>query len=303
MKLLIYSDLHLEAAAFTPDPELVEDANLVILAGDIATGVDGIRWAAQTFPHLMVLYVPGNHEYFGEHRPSMLEQLRQAAWETLNVRVMDNEAINYGGVCFLGATLWTDYELHVPEGADRHARDIDRVGAMNEARRALNDYKLIYERLNAQGLKAKRGLVQPYDLYELHQASRAWLSERLAQLRESLPHAPRVVITHHAPAAESLGRWDEKPTSPAYASRLPPELVGSADLWIHGHIHDPVDYVHYGCRVLSNPRGYPDRKGQLLGGQAMFDNAAFGNVIVEISRDRAPESWSESIIVTGSRRG
>jgi len=27
-------------------------------------------------------------------------------------------------------------------------------------------------------------------------------------------------------------------------------------LWVHGHIHDAVDYELENCRIVSNPRGY-----------------------------------------------
>lgn len=32
--------------------------------------------------------------------------------------------------------------------------------------------------------------------------------------------------------------------------------MGRASTWIHGHIHDSVDYQVRGTRVASNPRGY-----------------------------------------------
>jgi hypothetical protein len=34
-----------------------------------------------------------------------------------------------------------------------------------------------------------------------------------------------------------------------------------AQLWLHGHLHAPSDYVHHGCRVVANPLGYA-RKGE-----------------------------------------
>jgi predicted phosphodiesterase len=35
------------------------------------------------------------------------------------------------------------------------------------------------------------------------------------------------------------------------------DLVSKADLWIFGHTHEAVDTVVEGCRIVSNPRGYP----------------------------------------------
>ncbi len=43
--------------------------------------------------------------------------------------------------------------------------------------------------------------------------------------------------------------------APGYASDLD-ALMGRASTWIHGHIHDSVDYRVRGTRIVSNPRGY-----------------------------------------------
>jgi len=45
----------------------------------------------------------------------------------------------------------------------------------------------------------------------------------------------------------------------AFASNLD-RLVEKADLWIHGHVHDPCDYRNGDRgRVVCNPLGYPGR--------------------------------------------
>ena len=61
MKIQIYSDLHLEFARFDPAPS---DADVVILAGDIDIKSRGVSWANDTF-QCPVIYVCGNHEYYG----------------------------------------------------------------------------------------------------------------------------------------------------------------------------------------------------------------------------------------------
>ncbi|MNG26716.1 hypothetical protein D3C84_1117400 [compost metagenome] len=35
------------------------------------------------------------------------------------------------------------------------------------------------------------------------------------------------------------------------------ELVGQADVWVYGHTHAAADFMENGCRLISNPRGYP----------------------------------------------
>jgi len=75
MKLHILSDLHTEFADFSP-PET--GADVVILAGDIGVGVGGVEWAARRFSKVPVVYVPGNHEFYG-HDIGLTDQLKAAA--------------------------------------------------------------------------------------------------------------------------------------------------------------------------------------------------------------------------------
>jgi predicted phosphodiesterase len=63
MKVYVLSDLHLEFSDFVPPPN---DADLVILAGDIHTKCRGVEWANQTFDR-EVIYVCGNHEFYSGH--------------------------------------------------------------------------------------------------------------------------------------------------------------------------------------------------------------------------------------------
>jgi predicted phosphodiesterase len=66
MRLHILSDLHVEFEAFVP-PSTSSD--VVILAGDIHVGNRGVDWAKATFPNQPVIYILGNHEYYGKAFP------------------------------------------------------------------------------------------------------------------------------------------------------------------------------------------------------------------------------------------
>jgi len=37
-----------------------------------------------------------------------------------------------------------------------------------------------------------------------------------------------------------------------------PHLMGNMDVWVHGHVHEPVDILRNGKRIIANPGGYPD---------------------------------------------
>jgi len=77
-----------------------------------------------------------------------------------------------------------------------------------------------------------------------------------------LPHpGPTVVVTHHAPSYRSSRYgYDPSPANldHAYCSDLE-GFIADHDiaLWVHGHLHLPVDYPIAGTRIVANPRGYP----------------------------------------------
>jgi hypothetical protein len=110
MKLHILSDLHLEF----DDLDLPRtDADVVILAGDIALGTDGVRFAAQRFRQQPVIYVLGNHENYHRAMNEVWDDIRQ--YTAPHVHVLENQSLTIGGVRFLGCTLWTDFGLFGPD--------------------------------------------------------------------------------------------------------------------------------------------------------------------------------------------
>ena len=236
MKIHVLSDLHLEFSdrhpPFTP-PDT--GADVVVIAGDIDNGTHAIDWAERIFAQQTVLYVPGNHEYYGGELSRVAHMLRERAAQSPNVKLLDNDAVEIEGVRFLGATLWTDFELFGRERID---------AAFAESLRYVVDFRAIR---NDRGT-----LLTPQDSVELHRAARHFLERNLAKTHQG----PTVVITHHAPHTGSLHpRWASHLTSADFVSRLD-ALMGKAELWIHGHTHDGFDYLVDGTRVLANPMGY-----------------------------------------------
>jgi predicted phosphodiesterase len=71
MKLQILSDIHNE---FSVLPVPHTDADVAILAGDIDTKDRAIEWAMQF--EKPVLYVLGNHEFYGEQFQKTLEKVQ-----------------------------------------------------------------------------------------------------------------------------------------------------------------------------------------------------------------------------------
>ncbi|MDE0308760.1 MAG: metallophosphoesterase [Acidiferrobacterales bacterium] len=230
MKLHILNDLHVEFEDFNV-PET--DADAVILAGDIGVGFGGLEWASRCITDKPVIYIPGNHEFYG-HDIRLVDQLKESAAE--HVHVLDNDEMTINGVRFLGCTLWTDFKINGAAG---------EVQAILAARSRMSDFS----RISMDGER-----FDPNDSVVLHETSRAWLSDRLAE------HSPgaTVVITHHAPSSKSRHpRFESDPLNPAFLSDLEPLMGGDrVQLWLHGHMHDSFDYDVDGTRVVCNPRGY-----------------------------------------------
>lgn len=238
MRLRILSDLHLEF--FNGDRELANvEAEVIVLAGDIHYGCEGLEWARARFPALPILFVPGNHEFYGSCMPLMREQLSQEA-KRLNIELLDNRAVTLNGVRFYGTTLWSDFLLY----ADDPTRNCAESYA--NALRYMPDFKIV---TTAQGQT-----FTPKASQELHREALSWLMNALEQ-----PFVgPKVVISHHAPLHDCIPtQYLGDALSPAFASHLP-QLMGKMDLWIHGHVHEPVDLLRKGTRVIANPGGYPD---------------------------------------------
>jgi predicted phosphodiesterase len=250
MRLLVLSDLHLEVwREYAPRIDTsASSPDVVILAGDIHTKSRAPAWAAQTFPGIPVLYVAGNHEFYGEAVETSGVAIRTECEIYTNVHFLDCGEYVLSGVRFLGATLWTDFSLF---SADR------KSSAMLEAQSVMNDYQRI--RVAAAGYRKLR----PEDTARLHAEQRKWLDEKLSE--PFLGHT--VVVTHMAPSMRSVSpKYSEDPVSAAFASNLD-DLTAKADIWVHGHTHTSFDYQLGKCRVVANPLGY-----LLRGGQAENEN-------------------------------
>ena len=255
MKILVLSDLHTEYQEFEPvfpsgGGRVDEDADVVVLAGDIGAGVHGIEWAARTFPHKPIVYVAGNHEFYDQFddraMEHMLGDMREVAGE-LQVHFLERDSVEINGIRFLGATLWSDFDIF---GCDK------RQMCINESLMYMNDFRLIHTTRPTpnHSPNAKPGVRRffPEDAIDVHQMSVAWLETELAKGDP----ARTVVVTHHAPHFNSVEpRYAQDPTTGAFASDLT-RLMGRCSLWIHGHMHHACSYTVNGTEVLANPRGY-----------------------------------------------
>lgn len=239
MKIHLLSDVHLEFEDFAP---AITEADVTILAGDIAPKLAGLKWALKHFPG-RVLYVCGNHEFYGTELDRNFEKLQALARSEASdrVQILNREAVVIDGVRFLCGTGWTDFQI----GGDPELATLD-------ARNTMSDYRKI--RLARKGYRR----LDPLDTMRESQEFKIWLQRQLEQPFDG----KTVVITHHAPSAKSLPiSMVTNPLDAAYASNWH-DLMKGVDLWVHGHTHKASDYQIEDCRVVCNAKGYP---GQFTG--------------------------------------
>lgn len=237
MKLLVYSDLHIENSPYAFSPESLSSADVVVMPGDVGEGMRGIRYAADlSRAGTPVVYVAGNHEYLGKEYHAHLAAMREYAKDYRNLHFLEQDAAVIDGVRFLGTTLWPGFNL---------LGEIWKDKAMLAAKNGAPDYT--YTRFGNR-------TITPQDHADLFKKASEWLSFMLATPFKG----PSVVVTHFAPHKKSSRKgYISDLISPYFANTLNPLLFARPALWLHGHTHKKTRYTVDQAEVFSFPRGYP----------------------------------------------
>ena len=276
VNIQLMSDLHLEVHPhFAPTP--ASDADLLILAGDIGSYQAGSKLTDSDFglarfsPHngwpKPVIFVPGNHEYDTLDFDATDTRLREIC-QRLGIVWLEREVITLReligndapAIRFVGTTLWSDFDALAP--TDAQAAQLknplaDQLKARAKAFSAANFYlkKAFTTRGGAPFLAEQ--------VREQALICQTWLRDALNQPFDGAT----VAITHFAPSLKSSDpRYGLTPGTAGFCNALD-DLLPLANLWLHGHLHSPSDYVAGGCRVVANPLGYV-RKNEQAGFKA-----------------------------------
>lgn len=231
MRIQVFSDIHMEYHAdegrefiSALDPGGID---VLIVPGDLCAFsgiVRALSLLADRFRH--VVYVPGNHECYAHTIADMKKQVAVAvkyskALGRDNLHFLDNSVTTIEEQRFVGTTLW--FPDH-PENVF-HEADMDDFQKIDKFR----------ESVYAENRRASEFL------------------ER--EVREG-----DVVVTHHLPTRACLSERCPGNLDRFFVSPMD-NLIFDAKpaLWVHGHTHDSLDFMHGDTRIVCNPFGYAGR--------------------------------------------
>lgn len=230
MRIQIMSDLHLEFYAPGAHKKFLDsiqtDADVLVLAGDVLNlRKSDLRWSHQRMGEFcsrysQVVYIPGNHEFYGASiaqatvELSALERFYQnlTVLRAGEVRVVNDQR-------FLGSTMW------YPPGDEDTPTISDHYAIQDLAPLAYQEHKDFKTGLD--------NLLREDDIVVTHHTPSA----------KSIPPQFEDSLVNH---------WFCVPAMERYIVERKPAA------WIHGHTHDSFDYRIGPTRVLCNPRGYPN---------------------------------------------
>lgn len=237
------SDLHWEGRAIMPAQvdKHIGQGDLFVLAGDI---INARYWRRHPNCHIdyfleqllekygRVAAIAGNHEpYHGDYDES-LGFLREE-YDKRGVDFLHNtHVIYYRGTESLtvyGGTMWTNMNQRDPM-------------AELAALQSMNDFRFISV--------ADRKFL-PADTVAEHEAFIHCMTEWGVR--------SDIVVSHHAPTPLSIPQEyaNDYPLNYAYFTDLHDFIAAQKPkLWIHGHMHKPVDLMVHSTRIGANPWGH-----------------------------------------------
>lgn len=230
------SDLHLE---FEQNFRYVQTGGIrpageyLVLAGDIVNLQRLSRfdafwdWCSDNFEE--TIFVPGNHDWYGEWED--LAQLSDSLNLKIrsNVRCCSNAAIRIGSVDFICSTLWSDLP---PQSAA-----------------AVSSVLLDFRKIFFRGAR-----IRIQDYVALHKTSLSFLKQ--AVNKSTAEHI--IVVTHHVPSMAVVSD-DHKmsPINSGFATELGNWIADTRiTYWIYGHSHVSLEVCVGQTRIVSNQLGY-----------------------------------------------
>ncbi|ARF10371.1 metallophosphatase [Hokovirus HKV1] len=232
------SDLHLER--FTIDNYKYDDlikvsAKVLLLLGDIGTIKSKIlpiflKDCSKDFE--LVLYVPGNHEYYNDNNIPMVEinnYYENLCSKFNNIIFLNNKTYNYNNITFIGSILWSKILSYERNHIKQVSNDLRNINITE-------NQKLTIDKIN-----------------ELNKECINWLINELENNKNTI-----IILSHYLPSYHLIAKkYQSYIGNSMYANDLDYIMEKyKISYWLFGHSHASTDLTLYNTRCLSNPHGY-----------------------------------------------
>jgi len=232
MKIQVFSDLHLEFFKSKDDilyflRSLVTDADCVIIAGDVF-GYENIEMQMQCIDDVFglteVVFIPGNHEYYGTSRAYMNEQMRLEAKKYGMIFLENGYHMLDDNVIVIGACGWHD-------------------SFTSDATRFLTDFSTIEELIS-----------DPYSSIVWNHESKKFFSDTM----EAHSDKKIICVTHNAPLIDlTPHKYIGSVLNPFFANDWS-DIIRKykPSIWISGHFHQYTVFEKFSTMFIENGYGY-----------------------------------------------
>lgn len=230
MNIYLVSDCHEEFWRKSTSPKetrhwsnIPPNTDVVVLAGDIDSDTGALmntfHKMVQDNPNTKFIFVDGNHEHYGSDYLTSKSVLAEYC-ALVGVIYLDNSSVVIDGKLFYGGCGWTSFDNSPTVAYD--------------ASTCISDFRRI-EGFNTNQAVRENGV---------------FLSK--------FPDNADVVITHFSPSRLGMDPKHAGSKLNGYFHNSFENLIVDKNpkLWLHGHVHNEVDYVLGDTRVIAHPRGY-----------------------------------------------
>jgi predicted phosphodiesterase len=234
MRLCILSDLHFDfhkdGGAEFMSQLVIPDCDITVIAGDLSQA-DHWRWK-QNIKEIcdkskQVLYVLGNHEYYGASITEVDCRAHDLPNEFKNLTVASRaKVLTQKGISALGELKLLAGSLWFQDACDQ-----------KYYKNLLNDFSCIED-------------LEP-EIYRRN--------DRFKYLLHGIKEEPCIVVSHHLPSYSCVNpRFAGSAINRFFVGGIDDKDIESSKvkLWICGHTHDALDFKIGRTRVICNPAGY-----------------------------------------------
>jgi len=250
MKIAFASDLHFEFGESRIHHlinQIEHDTDVLILGGDIQLFdrlIIDLEFISKALPDLHIVYITGNHEFYGYRIEDVEKFLRDAFDHHPRIHYLEKKTFELNGIVFLGTTLWTGFDAYPYYEQSRSEEN---------AMRGISDFMYI---------GCSTGKFQSYHCKKLFKDNCDWLSNTLEN--NNREGKTSIVVTHFPPSPDAFHGSIPINSLSNYFQADCREIIHQHQpaYWIYGHNHWSDRQQVGKTFVVSNQLGYPNEHCQ-----------------------------------------